>query len=152
MDPTLDPTIVGILSLASNGTNDTGTQDSENESGDEKATLSRHISSVISHFTCSKSNYARLFNEIDDFIHVVSKAGTVFHCSSSCYKLLGLTSHQIIGRPISDFVHPEDIEILMKYHSVCIATSQPYIFYCRYLTVTGAPQVLVSLLISNQCN
>ncbi|KAJ3045468.1 blue light receptor [Rhizophlyctis rosea] len=74
--------------------------------------LSRHVSSVISHFTSSPSSHSRLLSELDDFLHVLSPSGTILYSSPATRRVLGWTDTEMKGRNVEDFLEPGDFSIL----------------------------------------
>lgn len=72
------------------------TEQQQDEKDDQKP-FSKHVSSVISHFTNSKEGYARLMNEIDDFVHVVSHLSKIQFVSPSIQKFLQYPLDQVTG-------------------------------------------------------
>ncbi|KAJ2997209.1 blue light receptor [Globomyces sp. JEL0801] len=91
--------------------------------------LSRHVTSVISHFTSSKDGYGRLLNEIDDFIHVVNSNGTLLFATPS--------SHSLIGKNLSDIVIEADLPNLLNHLANILTPNDDFIIHCRYKTKTN---------------
>ncbi|KAI8821793.1 uncharacterized protein EV422DRAFT_431828 [Fimicolochytrium jonesii] len=89
----------------------TGSEDSHNTA---KANLSRHVTSVISHFTATEEGYRRLLNELDDFLHVVTPSGTIVYCSPSVKRFLGYTGNDLAGHHVSEILHREDRAPLLR--------------------------------------
>ncbi|KAJ3414336.1 blue light receptor [Chytridiales sp. JEL 0842] len=92
-----------------------------------KANLSRHVTSVISHFTSSKEGFRRLVNELDDFWHVIapfpstatSLASTrgpkILYASPSSHKHVGIQPDDLKNRFLLDILHPDDAPLLLSH-------------------------------------
>ncbi|KAJ3268968.1 blue light receptor [Borealophlyctis nickersoniae] len=97
-----------------------------------KTNLSRHVTSVISHFTANKEGYRRLLNEVDDFLHVVSPSGVILFCSPSTRRFLGYSSEELSGRHVSEILHRDDRGLLLGNINTSCAERAEYFIYCRY--------------------
>eukprot|EP00842_Homolaphlyctis_polyrhiza_P005939 jgi/Hompol1/6346/HPOL_000885-RA len=109
-----------------------------------KSMLSRHVTSVISHFTSSKDGYRRLISEMDDFVHVVSLSGIVLFSSPSVTKFIDYGIDDVMNRPLIDFVHPDDRELVTQHIHAAARTFSEFLIFCRYVNRSGA-HVLVEL-------
>ncbi|KAI8811674.1 hypothetical protein BJ742DRAFT_796882 [Cladochytrium replicatum] len=127
--------------------NGTGSEDSLQTA---KANLSRHVTSVISHFTANKEGYRRLIHELDDFLHVVSPSGIIQYTAPSVLKYLGYRPEELSGKHVSDLLHRDDQKILSTKISECNQARKLFTVYCRYqkkggefvlLEVRGKPYV-----------
>ncbi|KAJ3303138.1 hypothetical protein HDV03_004126 [Kappamyces sp. JEL0829] len=90
--------------------------------------FSKHVTSVISHFTSSKDGYARLLNEIDDFVHVVNSSAFIYFASPSSMHLLGYSQDEVI-----DLAHKSDVATLRTY----LGQRSEFLCYVRYVGKTG---------------
>jgi PAS domain S-box-containing protein len=99
--------------------------------------LSRHVTAVISHFTASKEGYRRLVDELEDFLHAISPAGTLLYTSPSSRKHLGLDPKLVEGKSLLDFIHQDDHSTVMKHLQKALTERKEYAFYCRYKKATG---------------
>lgn len=121
--------------------------DEPRNSGDSAArvNLSRHVTSVITHFTSSKDGYRRLISELDDFLFVLSPSGTFLFSSPSASKHLGVSPDLLDGRSVTDFLHIEDHELIL--HQLRKTSSETggesvgeraeYSVYCRFKRNNG---------------
>jgi PAS domain S-box-containing protein len=107
------------------------------EKDDTRAGLSRHVSSVISHFTSSKDGFGRLLNEMDDFIHCVTAKLEFLYASPSCNKAVGYSQDEIFGSPLKDVVHQDDWIFFVEYIQNSFDTQQEFLTHCRYISKTG---------------
>ncbi|KAJ3145598.1 blue light receptor [Geranomyces variabilis] len=110
---------------------------SDDSSPQARANLSRHVSSVISHFTASEDGYKRLLNELDDFLHVVSPAGNICFCSPSVERSLGYSPNELIGHHVGEIVHRKDRQSLNQSIAQCVVDRQEYLIHLRYQKKTG---------------
>ncbi|KAI8815148.1 hypothetical protein BJ742DRAFT_782517 [Cladochytrium replicatum] len=150
-------TIVPTASHHSHNNEDEGSEPSSpNGTGSEdslqtaKANLSRHVTSVISHFTANKEGYRRLIHELDDFLHVVSPSGIIQYTAPSVLKYLGYPPEELTGKHVGDLLHKDDQKFLTSKISECNQTRKLFTVYCRYqkkggefvlLEVRGKPYV-----------
>ena len=104
---------------------------------DLRAGLSRHVSSVISHFTSSKDGFSRLLNEMDDFIHCIATKLDFLYANPSCNKAVGYSQDEIVGTPLKDVVHQDDWIFFVEYIKNSIDTQQEFLTHCRYISKTG---------------
>ncbi|KAJ1568974.1 hypothetical protein HK405_011622 [Cladochytrium tenue] len=103
--------------------------------------LSRHVTSVITHFTASKEGYRRLINEVDDFLHVIDPAGEILYAGPAATRHLGIaTPDALVGRPLSDLLHPEDRQIVADAVASAITspTRDEYTVFCRFCRLPAA--------------
>ncbi|KAJ3153391.1 blue light receptor [Geranomyces michiganensis] len=110
---------------------------SDDSSPQARANLSRHVSSVISHFTASEDGYKRLLNELDDFLHVVSTAGNICFCSPSVERCLGYSPDELTGHHVGEIVHRKDRQSLIQSIAQCVVDRQEYLIHLRYQKKAG---------------
>lgn len=55
-----------------------------------------------------------LIENATDLIVVVDPAGIVRYHSPSCLRYLGFTPEEIVGRQVSDFIHPDDLKAIQE--------------------------------------
>jgi diguanylate cyclase (GGDEF)-like protein/PAS domain S-box-containing protein len=60
----------------------------------------------------SERRYRLLADHSTDVIRLVDRAGTVEYVSPSCRTVLGHDPEAVVGRPIWQYVHPEDVAVL----------------------------------------
>ncbi|KAJ3203389.1 blue light receptor [Dinochytrium kinnereticum] len=114
--------------------NATGSEDSIQTT---KANLSRHVTSVITHFTATKDGYRRLVNELDDFLHVVSPQGSILYCSPSAKRHLGISAEDLEGQQLADFIHPDDKQLLIGHINISVVDHAEYSAFCRFRRTSG---------------
>ncbi|KAJ3011162.1 blue light receptor [Thoreauomyces humboldtii] len=99
--------------------------------------LSRHVSSVITHFTGTDEGYQRLLDEIDDFLHVVSPTGSMVYCSPSVKRFLDYTPADLAGHHVAEILHREDRQSLLRTLNRCITDKREYLIHLRYQRKVG---------------
>lgn len=57
----------------------------------------------------SESRFRALFNKAPIGIAIVDAAGSITECNQSLEKMLGYNEKEMLGRPFTDFTHPEDM-------------------------------------------
>ena len=97
-----------------------------------KAASSRHISSVISHFTGNSEAFTRLAHELDGFLFILSASGHVLFASNSCQSFLGFPQNSMIGHSIKDYLHPEDEQLVMNHLCSSIHDESTLSVFCRF--------------------
>ncbi|KAI9351124.1 hypothetical protein DFJ73DRAFT_377737 [Zopfochytrium polystomum] len=104
-----------------------------------RAPLSRHVTSVITHFTASREGYRRLISELDDFLHVLSPAGVFLYVCPAAHRHLGLhpdeSESSLLGRHVSDYLHPEDRELVLSAVRRCVEETverREFSLFCRF--------------------
>jgi PAS domain S-box-containing protein len=116
--------------------------DSVEKDGECKANLSRHVSSVISHFTSSKDGYSRLLNELDDFIHSISMDMSFIYTSPSVFKYLGYTQDEMMEKSIHEVIHQSDWGFYHTFIETSINSHSEFMTHCRYITKSGNIKLL----------
>ena len=96
--------------------------------------VSRYVSSVINHFAGGKDGHSRLLNEIEDFIHCIEK-DVILYASPSGSQL-GFKQEAVVGKLISEILHPLDFHIYEKYRNKS-KDYKPFTLYIRYSTSRG---------------
>ncbi|KAJ3341823.1 blue light receptor [Gonapodya sp. JEL0774] len=114
-----------------------------NSSADkERVPISRHINSVINHFTSSKEGYRRLLQELDDWLFVVSPQGQFLYASPSSKKHVGYAPDDLVGKGLRGILHPEDADFVFAALDLAVLEKKDYSLYCRFIRKTGEPILL----------
>ena len=58
----------------------------------------------------SEKKYRDLVENIDEMLYSIDRSETVIYVSPTCTTLLGFSPDELIGRPFTRFIHPEDLE------------------------------------------
>lgn len=89
----------------------------------------------------SATKFGSLSNYIDlllDTVCVVDENGRFVHVSAGCERVFGYTQEEMIGRLITDMLHPDDFEItIQKANEVMRGEPLPY-FENRYIRKDGS--------------
>ena len=127
-------------------------EDSDSSSGENKKSLSRHVSSVVKHFTSSKVGDSRLLSQVDDYLFLLSSGGQLLWVNSSFAHSLSCPQPlDLINSTFSDRIHPDDRVSFVKFMSIALDSHQEQIQYLRMLPFSLA-NALNSLNQSNQSN
>ncbi len=59
-------------------------------------------------------HYRYLINNILDIIVEINSDGTIIYCSPQTFKLFGFQPEELIGLNVFNFIHPEDLPIIIK--------------------------------------
>jgi PAS domain S-box-containing protein len=58
----------------------------------------------------SEERFRGFVEGTDDLVVQMDKEGVISYCNHTARKILGLSAEECIGKPIFDFIHPEEIE------------------------------------------
>jgi len=105
-----------------------------------KSNKSRHVSSVISHFTSSAEGFKRLAQELDGFLFILSSSGSIIFASNSCAHYFGVSTSLMIGQSIGVYLHPEDEELVMHKLEEAFDQAKGLSVYCRFKRYRPGPQ------------
>jgi PAS domain S-box-containing protein len=87
--------------------------------------------STLTEFTKRRNWSQRVLEELRDFLHILTPDGRILYVSPSVKALTGYESSELVGKFISDFVHPDDSAIFIREFNEAIATGHPLRFYYR---------------------
>ncbi|BFZ64099.1 white collar 2 type of transcription factor [Saitoella coloradoensis] len=91
-------------------------------------------SSSLTEFTKRKNWSQRIIDEIRDFMHILSPTGTFIYASPSSHDLVGYYPNELIGRPITDFMHVDDMEMFVGEFNNCIKSRKKFSAFYRFRT------------------
>lgn len=97
-----------------------------------KAAASRHVSSVISHFTANSDGYKRLAQELDGFLFILSSTGIIIFASNSCAAYFGLRNSSMLGQSIGIYLHPDDEKSVMSKLVEAFKLGNSISVFCRF--------------------
>lgn len=100
-------------------------------------TISRHINSVINHFTSSKEGYRRLLQELDDLLFVLTTEGTIIYVSPSAKRTLGYSQEELVGKPILDFCHADDATLITEELENSVQSAVDSAYHARFVKKSG---------------
>ncbi|WP_051007281.1 PAS domain S-box protein [Sphingomonas sp. PAMC 26621] len=73
----------------------------------------------------SERRYRLLADNATDVILRTDEAGIVTYISPSCVELSGYTADELLGRPCSEFIHPDDYGVVHAAHIAIITKTEP---------------------------
>ncbi|KAF2203322.1 hypothetical protein GQ43DRAFT_438901 [Delitschia confertaspora ATCC 74209] len=88
--------------------------------------------SVVTEFTKRRNWSQRVLEELRDFLHILTPDGRIIYASPSSKALTGYEPHELVGRFIAEFVHPDDAAIFVKEFNESIASTNPLRFFYRF--------------------
>ena len=102
---------------------------------------------TVSHEDISKVKLAQerlevFFNLVPDMVCVASTNGYFQQVNNEWERVLGYTRQELLGRPFTDFIHPEDVEATLKTVVLQIAGQGIFQFINRYQTNAGSYRIL----------
>ncbi len=59
----------------------------------------------------SEQRFRSIIEHGSDVIRIVNASGTIVYASPSAERLLGFTAEELVGRPVTDFLHPDDVPV-----------------------------------------
>jgi PAS domain S-box-containing protein len=62
----------------------------------------------------SEERYRELVENLNDVVYTANAAGVLTYLSPSCRNLLGYEPEELVGKPYTDFIHPEDVRGLRE--------------------------------------
>lgn len=85
-----------------------------------------------------ESLFPKLINLMMDAVFVVGKANDIIFVSDACEQLLGYKAEELVGTQITDYMHPDDLEVT-RASIVRILNGQPHTdFRNRYIHKDGS--------------
>lgn len=88
--------------------------------------------STLTEFTKRRNWSQRVLEELRDLLHILTPDGRILYCTPSCKALTGWEPHQLIGRFVGEFIHPDDSGIFVKEFNESIASGNPLRFFYRF--------------------
>ncbi|ORE07023.1 GATA-domain-containing protein [Rhizopus microsporus var. microsporus] len=67
------------------------------------------------------------------FFYVLSPSGIILYCSKSCLYLTGYMPQELVGKPLNNFIHANDIDIFEKYFVIAFQTRSKVKMYYRFI-------------------
>ncbi|PVI00901.1 hypothetical protein DM02DRAFT_671679 [Periconia macrospinosa] len=94
--------------------------------------------------TIPPTRYTRQFNweqraldGLPDFLHIFSLGGAITFVSNSCNAVTKYQPYQLLGRPIAEFIHPDDYGPFTNEVNESILTLKSARFYYRFRSADG---------------
>ncbi|CAF1170690.1 unnamed protein product [Rotaria sordida] len=102
----------------------------EKEENDEK-----YLMSIVKVNTLDRTILINNFNSINQFTTRLNLHGRFIHIDSKAREFLGYSSYELIGHTHFDFVHPDDLPIIVQAHQIWKTNgngkSEPYRFLSK---------------------
>jgi PAS domain S-box-containing protein len=73
---------------------------------------SKELQEIYAKLANSEAHFRSLIENAADLIMIVSRTGDIVYASPSSLRLLGSGAEPVQGRPIREFVHPEDVPLV----------------------------------------
>jgi len=123
-------------------------RDDSDESIEDKTSrqvnISRHINSVVNHFTASKEGYERLLNQLDDLLLVLDAREAsyqVLYASGVSSKMISRTADDLVNAKLPDLVHPDDVGFVLEEFADATRERRDANVYCRMKQADGVTLV-----------
>ncbi|KAJ2961195.1 hypothetical protein NQZ79_g3490 [Umbelopsis isabellina] len=85
---------------------------------------------ALTEFTRRKNWSQRIIDRLEDFIHVLSPQSKIMYCSPATTELFGYAPEDLIGRPIVDFIHVDDVDLFrQEFTEVCQQRRKFHLYY-----------------------
>ncbi len=102
--------------------------DEQNKQLQEEIIMRQRIQEALQE---SRERYRFLAEYSTDMISRQTLEGTYRYVSPACHTLLGYTVEEMIGHRVSDFLHPEDLNILTQSYETKLKQAQVATIVCR---------------------
>ncbi|CAF4008103.1 unnamed protein product, partial [Rotaria sp. Silwood1] len=87
----------------------------EREENDEK-----YLMSIVKINTLDRTTIIDNINSINQFTTRLNLHGRFIHIDPKAREFLGYSSYELIGHTHFDFVHPDDLPIIVRAHQLCL--------------------------------
>lgn len=91
-------------------------------------------SSTLTEFTKRRNWSQRVLDELKDLLYILTADGRLLYISPSSKSLIGYEPTELIGKSISEYVHPDDSSLFIREFNESIATGNPLRFFHRLRT------------------
>ncbi|KAF2751175.1 hypothetical protein M011DRAFT_463919 [Sporormia fimetaria CBS 119925] len=88
--------------------------------------------STLTEFTKRRNWSQRVFEEMRDFLHILTPDGRFLYVSPSCKELTGWEPVHLIGQFINNYIHPDDSAIFVQEFKDAVASGNPIRFFYRF--------------------
>ncbi|KAI9837086.1 MAG: hypothetical protein M1819_000736 [Sarea resinae] len=103
-----------------------------------------HSGSTLTEFTKRRNWSQRVLEELRDFLHILTPDGRLLYVSPSVGSLTGYEPHELVGRFIGDFIHPDDSGIFVREFNESIASGNALRFFYRFRKKDGTYTIFES--------
>lgn len=99
---------------------------------------SNKVEGSASESTTPQCDWSQLVLEgLCDFLHVLSLDGRLLYASPSCKAIAGYEPAELVGRLVTDFIHPDDSGVFSSEIRASIASDRPTRFFYRFRNANG---------------
>lgn len=91
-------------------------------------------SSVLTEFTKRRNWSQRVLDELKDLLYILTADGRLLYLSPSAKHLTGYEPAELLGKSISDFVHPDDASLFIREFNESISTGNNLRLFHRFRT------------------
>jgi PAS domain S-box-containing protein len=91
-------------------------------------------SSTLTEFTKRRNWSQRVLEELKDLMYILTPDGRILYVSPSAKTLTGYNPQDLIGKTVSEFVHPDDSSLYIREFNESIATGNSLRFFHRFRT------------------
>ncbi|EXJ87317.1 hypothetical protein A1O3_04276 [Capronia epimyces CBS 606.96] len=95
---------------------------------------SQNSGSTLTEFTKRRNWSQRVIEELKDLMYILTPDGRLLYVSPSAKNLTGYDAADLVGKPISDFIHPDDSNLFIQEFNESIATGNTLRFFHRFRT------------------
>lgn len=88
--------------------------------------------STLTEFTKRRNWSQRILEELQDFLHILSPTGKIVYASPSAKSLTGFDPEELMGKFITEFIHPDDSGLFVREFNESIATGQALRLFYRF--------------------
>lgn len=90
--------------------------------------------STLTEFTKRRNWSQRVIEELKDLMYILTPDGRLLYVSPSAKTLTGYDAADLVGKSISDFLHPDDSNLFIQEFNESIATGNTLRLYHRFRT------------------
>ncbi|OCT50157.1 Cutinase protein palindrome-binding protein [Cladophialophora carrionii] len=90
--------------------------------------------STLTEFTKRRNWSQRVVEELKDLMYILTPNGRILYVSPSARQLTGYNPQDLIGKSVSEFVHPDDSSLYIREFNESIATGNALRFFHRFRT------------------
>ncbi|KAF3932832.1 hypothetical protein ABW19_dt0208975 [Dactylella cylindrospora] len=94
--------------------------------------------STLTEFTKRRNWSQRIIEELQDLLCILTPSGKIRYSSPNTKSLTGYATEEILGRMITDFVHPDDSHIFIRDFNESIASNQQLRLFFRFRRKDGS--------------
>ncbi|EXJ83480.1 hypothetical protein A1O1_07103 [Capronia coronata CBS 617.96] len=90
--------------------------------------------STLTEFTKRRNWSQRVIEELKDLMYILTPDGRLLYVSPSAKTLTGYDAAELVGKSISEFIHPDDSNLFIQEFNESIATGNTLRLYHRFRT------------------